>query len=257
MNFINPMKRSLVFSLYLFVLIAVTAQTPQQLMQQGNDAYSKGDYATAVDAYNAIYDAGQHSADLYYNLGNAYYRQEELGLAILNYERALRINPHFKDARQNLELAYSKTEDKIDSLPQLFIVNWALAVIRWFSPNGWLVVLLILVILLGALTILFFISNDYAWRKRSLLAGIFCALILLISIGCTIAAFHQANRHDKAIVTNPMIVVKSSPETTGIDKIILHEGTPVAIDETLGDWHRIHIADGNSGWVETSDITII
>ena len=253
----SPMKRLLVFSIFISALFAATAQSPQQLMQQGNDAYTKGDYAAAVEAYNAILDGGQHSADLYYNLGNAYYRQEELGLAILNYERALRLNPRFRDARQNLELAYSKTEDKIDSLPQIFLVHWAKTVVGWFSPSGWLVALLILAAIIGALAILFFCTTNYAWRKHSLLIGILFCLIFLIAIGCTIAAHRQFNHHDKAIVTSPMIVVKSSPESHSIDKMILHEGTPVAIEETLGDWHKIHIADGNTGWVETSDITII
>lgn len=251
------MKNFLVFTLYFLLLATVSAQTPQQLMQKGNDAYGKGDYAAAVEAYNAILDAGMHSADLYYNLGNAYYRQEELGLAILNYERALRLNPRFRDARQNLDLAYSKTEDKIDSLPQIFIVHWVQSVISWFSHTGWLIVLLILVALLGALTVLFFVSSDYAWRRRSLLIGIFVSLILLLAIGCTIASHVQYNRHDRAIVTSPMIVVKSSPEAHGIDKMILHEGTKVEIEETLGEWHKIEIADGNNGWVETADVTII
>ena len=251
------MKNFLVFSLYISILFAATAQTPQQLMQQGNEAYGKGDYAAATETYNAILDAGQHSADLYYNLGNAYYRQDELGLAILNYERALRINPHFRDARQNLELAYSKTEDQIDTLPQIFLVKWAQAVVAWFSPNGWLVVLLLLTALLGAFVAIFFVSRDYAWRKRSLLIGLLVSLLLLLAVGCTIASHVRYNRHDKAIITSPMIVMKGSPEAHSIDKMILHEGTPVNIDETLGDWHKIHIADGTTGWVESSDITII
>ncbi len=251
------MRNFLVFSLYISILFAATAQTPQQLMQQGNEAYSKGDYAAAAEAYNAILDTGQHSSDLYYNLGNAYYRQDELGLAILNYERALRINPHFRDARQNLELAYSKTEDQIDTLPQIFLVKWAQSVVAWFSPNGWLVVLLLLTALLGAFVAIFFVSRDYAWRKRSLLIGLLVSLLLLLAVGCTIASHVRYNRHDKAIITSPMIVMKGSPEAHSIDKMILHEGTPVNIDETLGDWHKIHIADGTTGWVESSDITII
>ena len=251
------MKRLLILSLYFSLLFAATAQTPQQLMQQGNDAYSKGDYTAAAEAYNAILDAGQHSADLYYNLGNAYYRQEELGLAILNYERALRLNPHFRDARQNLELAYSKTEDQIDTLPQIFLVKWAQAVVAWFSPNGWLIALLLLTTLLGALVAIFFVSRDYAWRKHSLLIGLLVCLMLLLAVGCTIASHVRYNRHDKAIITSPMIVMKGSPEAHSIDKMILHEGTPVSIDETLGDWNKIHIADGTTGWVESSDITII
>ncbi len=251
------MNKSLAFCLYLLLSTLLFAQTPQQLMQQGNEAYSRGDYEAAADAYELILTQGLQSADLYYNLGNTYYRQEELGQAILNYERALRLNPHFRDARQNLDLAYSKTEDQIDSLPQIFLVQWAQTVVGWFSPNGWLVALLILVAILAALAVLFFVSSDYAWRKRSLLFGILVSLLLLLAIGCTIAAHRQTARHDKAIVTSPMIVVKGSPESRSIDKMILHEGTPVVIEETLGDWHKIHIADGNTGWVETTDITII
>ena len=246
-------------SILCVILVASTsmAQSSQQLMQKGNDAYGKGDYEAAVEAYNAVLTSGQQSAELYYNLGNAYYRQDEMGQAILNYERALRLKPHFTDARQNLELAYSKTEDKIDELPQVFLAQWAHAVVTWFSPNGWLVVLLILAALLALLVVFFFVGSDYAWRKRSLLVGLLLCLALLLATACTIASHVQYNKRDKAIITNPMIVMKGSPEAGGIDKMVLHEGTKVTVDETLGFWHKVHIADGTSGWVESSDVTII
>ena len=155
----------------ILILLALTAstalaQTPQQLMLKGNEAYSHGDYEAAADAYEVILATGLQSAELYYNLGNAYYRQEELGQAILNYERALRLNPHFRDARENLDLCYSKTEDGIESLPQIFLVQWAQAIVNWFSPTGWLVAIIILFALLGALVVIFFVSSDYDWRKR-------------------------------------------------------------------------------------------
>lgn len=246
--------------LIILIMLAATAafaQTPQQLMEKGNDAYNKGDYAAAAEAYEAILRGGQHSADLYYNLGNAYYRQEEIGLAILNYERSLLLNPHFRDAEQNLELAYSKTEDEITPLPKIFLAKWAEAVVSWFSPNGWLVLLLILAAVLGALVVVFFTSNDYQWRKNALLSGLLVTLLLVMSLACTISSFNHFNRHDEAIVTSPMIVVKSSPESHSVDKMILHEGTKVKIEETLGEWFKIEIADGNNGWVESSEVTTI
>ncbi len=246
----------------ILILLALTAstalaQTPQQLMLKGNEAYSHGDYEAAADAYEVILATGLQSAELYYNLGNAYYRQEELGQAILNYERALRLNPHFRDARENLDLCYSKTEDGIESLPQIFLVQWAQAIVNWFSPTGWLVAIIILFALLGALVVIFFVSSDYGWRKRSLFLSILVSLLLLLAVAFTIASHVKFNHHNRAIVTSPMIVVKSSPEAHSIDKMILHEGTPVEIEETLGDWHKIHIANGNTGWVEQDDITII
>lgn len=250
------MKRILVI-LALFGSCGLFAQTPQELMLQGNQAYGKSDFTTAISTYNAILDAGYCSAELYYNLGNAYYRQQQYALSILSYERALRLKPNFRDARQNLQLAYSKTEDEIEQLPELFIVRWARALVSCFSPTGWRVALLVMLAVLVALVAVIFLCRDYLWRKRSLVASIVVTALLVITLACAIASATRASRHNQAIVTTPMLVVKSSPEEGSVDKLILHEGTKVSIDETLGQWHKIRIADGNTGWVPTSELTAI
>ena len=250
------MKKTLIL-LLLATALNAAAQTPQQLMQRGNDAYAKGDFVAAAQAYNAVLDAGYESADLYYNLGNVYYRQEEYGLSILNYERALRLKPNFRDAKQNLDLADSKTEDQIAALPEIFLAQWAHSVVAWFSPTGWRICILILLALLGTAVVLFLLSRDYAWRKGALIGGIVTLVFLLLCIACTISASVRYNRHNQAIVTAPMAVVKSSPEENSIDKLVLHEGTKVNIEETLGEWHKIQIADGNNGWLQTDEVTII
>ena len=258
------MKKSIILILVALALgtsaqpnASTAGLSTQTLMQQGNDAYAKGDFAAAAQAYTAILNAGYQSADLYYNLGNAYYRQEEYGLAILNYERALRLKPNFRDAKQNLDLVNSKTEDQITALPEIFLAQWAHSVVAWFSPTGWRICTLILLAILAALLVVFILSRDYAWRKGTLAGGIATLVVLLLCVTCTISASVHYNRHNQAIVTAPMTVVKSSPEEKSVDKLVLHEGTKVAIDETLGDWHKIHIADGNTGWLQTTDITII
>ena len=250
------MKKTLIL-LFLATALNAAAQTPLQLMQRGNDAYAKGDFVAAAQAYNAVLDAGYESADLYYNLGNVYYRQEEYGLSILNYERALRLKPNFRDAKQNLDLADSKTEDQIAALPEIFLAQWAHSVVAWFSPTGWRICTLILLTLLGTAVVLFLLSRDYAWRKGALIGGIVTLVFLLLCIACTISASVRYNRHNQAIVTAPMAVVKSSPEENSIDKLVLHEGTKVNIEETLGEWHKIQIADGNNGWLQTDEVTII
>lgn len=250
------MKKTLIL-LFLATALNAAAQTPLQLMQRGNDAYAKGDFVAAAQAYNAVLDAGYESADLYYNLGNVYYRQEEYGLSILNYERALRLKPNFRDAKQNLDLADSKTEDQIAALPEIFLAQWAHSVVAWFSPTGWRICTLILLTLLGTAVVLFLLSRDYAWRKGALIGGIVTLVFLLLCIACTISASVRYNRHNQAIVTAPMAVVKSSPEENSIDKLVLHEGTKVNIEETLGEWHKIQIADGNNGWLQADEVTII
>lgn len=249
-------------TLFLCLLLSlsafgVQAQTPDQLFQQGNQAYKNGQYQQAAEAYSAILADGLASYELYYNLGNACYRMEEYGQAILNYERALRLKPNSRDARQNLELAQSHTEDEIAVLPEIFLVQWGHSLLNWFSPTGWRIAILVVLLLLGCAVVAFFLLGRYGWRKSSLIAAIVLAGALLLTVVCAFASGARHNRHTEAIVTAPMIVVKSSPEESSIDKLMLHEGTKVGIDETLGHWHKIHIADGNTGWVTSADITII
>lgn len=237
--------------------VAAMAQSPRELMSQGNVAFQKSDFVTAAKCYSKILEAGYANADVYYNLGNAYYRQDEFGQAILNYERALRLKPNFRDAQENLDLANSKIEDEIKALPELFIVTWARNITTWFSHTGWRIVILCLLALLGAAVAIFVLSRDYLWRKGALIGGIAVTGLLLIAIACSIATGVRQNSHNKAIVTSPLVVVKSSPESNSVDKLILHEGTKVDVEETLGDWHKIHIADGNTGWLTDADITVI
>lgn len=250
------MKKILSIILLSWTVTAM-AQSPRELMSQGNVAFQKSDFVTAAKCYSKILEAGYANADVYYNLGNAYYRQDEFGQAILNYERALRLKPNFRDAQENLDLANSKIEDEIKALPELFIVTWARNITTWFSHTGWRIVILCLLALLGAAVAIFVLSRDYLWRKGALIGGIAVTGLLLIAIACSIATGVRQNSHNKAIVTSPLVVVKSSPESNSVDKLILHEGTKVDVEETLGDWHKIHIADGNTGWLTDADITVI
>lgn len=250
------MKKILSIILFSWTVTAM-AQSPRELMSQGNVAFQKSDFVTAAKCYGKILEAGYANADVYYNLGNAYYRQDEFGQAILNYERALRLKPNFRDAQENLDLTNSKIEDEIKALPELFIVTWARNITTWFSHTGWRIVILCLLALLGAAVAIFVLSRDYLWRKGTLIGGIAVTGLLLIAIACSIATGVRQNSHNKAIVTSPLVVVKSSPESNSVDKLILHEGTKVDVEETLGDWHKIHIADGNTGWLTDADITVI
>lgn len=251
------MKKILIFLTAALAWASVTAQTPDEWMNRGNDAFKSSDFPAAIEAYNAILASGFESADLYYNMGNAYYRMEEFGQAVLNYERALRIRPNFHDAKQNLELAQSKTEDQIAALPEVFLVKWGRTLVSLLSPTGWRIALLVAIALLALFVVVFLLSSDYGWRK-GMLAGSAVAVVLVgICIACAAVSHTHYNRHNEAIVTVPMTVVKSSPEAGSVDKMVLHEGTKVIIEETLGNWHKIHIADGNSGWMESQDITII
>ena len=256
MNVRQDMKK-IVFFLALSCLGLTLQAQPAGLFAQGNEAYRQGDYQQAIESYTAVLDAGFENADLYYNLGNAYYRTDQYGLAVLNYERALRLRPRFAEAQQNLNLANARTDDKITPLPEFLLARWYHLLVGVFSPTGWLVVVLVIVALalLSAGVVRF--SGSYGWRKGALVTLIVLAFLFVVTLCCTFSAVHRFNRRDRAVVTQPMVVVKGSPDENGVDKLILHDGTAVVIDETLGDWHKIHLADGNTGWIHADEITVI
>lgn len=248
------MKRFLITILFLSVLATpLVAQT----MSEANEAYKRGDYPAAIGAYSAILDAGYENADLYYNLGNAYYRTDRFGMAILNYERALRLEPNFAEARQNLALANARTEDKITPLPEFLLAKWYKALVGLLPTVGWLWTIIALLLLVAVAVYFLVFGSSYGLRKAGLVGLIVFAIFLLVAVACTSSSVLRRSRHDRAVVTQPMVVVKGSPDVSGVDKLVLHDGTTLIVGESLDGWYKIHLADGNTGWLPEEDITII
>ena len=242
------MRRLLALTLTIAMAVAAMGQNHFEL---GNQAYDSADYAAAAEQYE-LHLANHPSAAAYYNLGNAHYRQGNLGQAIVNYERAHRLAPLDRETAENLAFCYAKTEDHIEPLPQLFALRWWRGITGLMTPHGWMwFSLLLLALACGGLCI-FLLSRSYPWRKGSLIATSALGLLLLLS------AMHTfAPRPCEAIVTAPMAVVKSSPDPQSTDLFILHEGTKVTVDDEVQPWKKIHIADGQKGWIQLEAIEII
>ena len=219
-----------------------------------DSAYRASDYASAIDLYETVLAEGFASADLYYNLGNAYYRDGQMGRAILNYERALRLKPSMHDARENLALAESHTADRITVLPKLFVVRWVDSLCTHVSPTAWRVVWLVLLALVCLSLIVMRLGNRRSLRKAGLITGVAMLLLLALATWLMLRSTHRYNAHLDAVVTQQSITVKSSPESQSADKFILHEGSRLGINDSLAGWYKITIADGTTGWCQNSDI---
>ncbi|MBR1549903.1 MAG: tetratricopeptide repeat protein [Bacteroidales bacterium] len=247
----------------LSILIALGAQAAPdasrqlQTAQLADSAYRIADYQQAASLYEEVLASGFASADLYYNLGNTYYRLDRFGLAILNYERALRLRPGMSDARENLALANSHTVDRIAQLPRLFVVNWYISLITRISPSSWRVLSLLFFLLAFVAVAVLILSGNITLRKSSLAVAIVAAVLFILSLILMLASTRHFNVRAEAIVLEPSVVVKSSPELQSADKLILHEGTKVTIAETLSGWHKITLSDGTTGWCQSSDIAQI
>ena len=172
------MKRY-IFIAFLFAAATAFCQSPMELAGQGDDSYRMGEYQAAIESYEAVLAAGQTSAELYYNLGNAYYREGQMAKAILNYERALHLKPNMSDAKENLALANSHITDRITVLPQLFIGRWIDALCTTVTPHAWRIILLILIAIAGIAVMLLRWGSNTSLRKTGLAASIVTAVLIV------------------------------------------------------------------------------
>lgn len=221
----------------------------EKYFAEGNEAYEKGDFLQAVEIYNSIVTDGLESWQLYYNLGNAYYRLDSIGKSILNYERALRLAPNKQIIKDNLELARSKTIDNVEVLPKMFLVQWAHNIVRLTTIRGWRILLLLSLTLTAAAACIFFIAKEYRIRRSMFVT--FTVLLLTTIFFAFNAAFSAkiVSNNNEAVVVDPMVVVKGSPDAKSVDKFLLHEGTRLTITDRQDEWWQITISDGKSGWI--------
>lgn len=224
---------------------------------EGDSAYIKEDYATAIQVYETLLKNGE-AADVYYNLGNSYYKIEEIAKAVLNYERALLLQPGNNDIRANLEVARAKTIDKVEPIPEVFFVSWTKSLINSMSVDAWATWGIISFILLIVALYLFIFSKQVMWKKVGFISGI---IFLIITICANLFASeqkeHLVNRNE-AIVMNPSVTVRSTPSESGTSLFILHEGRKVSVkDNSMKEWKEIRLEDGKVGWVPASAIEVI
>lgn len=247
-----------IYSLFVALIVCLNVQAVGQFnLDKADEAYTAGSYDTALEIYTSALDKGYESADLYYNVANCYFRKGELAASILNYERALKLDPSHDDAKHNLEFAESRTVDKIDSLGSVFLVDWWNAIANITSADAWAwIAISLFVVLLVSLSLYIFVRKMWV-RKVGFSVAIVALFFTIISILCAYTRYEVETSKSEAIVFSQTVTIKSSPDSSGNDLFILHEGTKVNIKSTLGEWVEISTSDGNSGWMPASAIEVI
>lgn len=246
--------------------LAETAQTAarpatepanDQLWDRANTAYINAAYPAAIETYNRILDRGVSSAKLYYNLGNAYFKDDRLGPAILSYKRALRLSPGDEDIRYNLEVAQARTKDNIEAIPEFFATTWVRSLRHTMGCTAWSVVSLAALVVLFACFLLYLLSPRLGLRKAGFYGTL--AAFVLCAVTTWFAAAERREMLDRndAVVMATSTSVKSSPDKSSTDLFVLHEGTEVTVTERLDDWCEVVIADGKKGWLECKKIETI
>lgn len=253
MKNVNPHIKKIVY-LITFLLSTISFAQNETLFDQGNTLYNEGNYTQAIEKYQAILDNGKHSAELYFNLGNAYYKLNRIAPSIYYYEKALQLAPNDKEILNNIAFARNMTIDVIDTIPQVGFSKFVNNITKMMSFDAWSKMAIGFVILFVIIFLNYYFSHT-SFKKR--IAFVVSSASLILACVSLAFAYHNYNLQKKdkpAIVFAKESQIKSEPNLRSTEAFKLHEGTKVQILDTVNNWKKIKLADGKTGWIVNDDI---
>jgi tetratricopeptide (TPR) repeat protein len=241
------MKR--IINTILAILFTATVFAQADLLQKANELYTKEQFKQSIDVYNQILMTNMESPEVYFNLGNAYYKTGQYTLAILNYERAKLLAPDDEDINFNLQVANQKVVDSIQELPGIFVVRWWNSLVNSQTTDGWAILSILSFVIFLTMLGFYFFAKTSEVKRITFWSGCFLIVFTIFSWSSAAKQKSRLVNHSEAIVMQPTVTVKSSPSETGTNLFVIHEGLKVKITDKLGDWVEIKLADGNKGWL--------
>ncbi|OFY57461.1 MAG: hypothetical protein A2V50_00935 [Bacteroidetes bacterium RBG_19FT_COMBO_42_10] len=242
----------LVFSLHLF-----SQEKTEENFRAGTQSFSDGNYEEALESWINIYKTGYRSSELEYNIGNAYFKLNNIPGAILFYERAYLLKPGDEDVNYNLQIARTLVVDRFEEIPELFFIRWYNLLALSLSTNTWARISVSTFILCLLFLSLYFYTSKYKLKVLGFWLAVLFIVISLTSLALTIRNKNMVYDSGKAIVFSPFVNGKSSPDNSGTDLFVLHEGTKVTVEDEVGEWYEIRLSDGNKGWIPANSLEII
>jgi len=251
----NKLKRLIYTCIALVLpLLSFGKDNTQALFEKGNACYAKAQYKEALAAWQQIVKEGYQSAAVYYNIGNADYRLDDIPSALLYFEKAHKLAPADEDINVNIRFANLKTTDKIDETPDFFISKWWHGFILSFTVNGVALASILLVLAASGSLIIYFFTNSVTVKKLSFYCALLLVFIGLIDIGIASSQVNYFDGHKQAIIFTSTVNVKSGPIEKSNILFVLHEGTKVNLLNNVNGWVRIKLANGNEGWLKVGDV---
>jgi tetratricopeptide (TPR) repeat protein len=235
--------------LMFFTVLQGFSQDNQTLMNTANSAYNEGLYDSALNVYHRIENENLESAELFYNIGNSYFKNNELALAILYYEKAKKLAPNDEDIEYNLGIANSLIVDKIEKIPVLFYKNWWNYFYNLFNADVWTIISIASWLILLLFVGIFVLTPSRSIKKLSFYFGLFFLFLSIGTFGLASQKYYFTKEHKDAIIFTPTITVKSSPTLNAVDLFVVHEGTKIKILDHVQNWVKIKIPDGSIGWL--------
>lgn len=246
--------RKLIFTTIIILTTFMSFAQHQDSLQAGNTYYANNEFEQAISTYTSIIDAGHQSAELYFNLGNAYYKTNDPVHAILYFEKAKLLAPSDEDIQFNLDLANQFVVDKIEPLPRPFFINWLQATIKSMDSKTWAIFSIATFILLLFFGLGYVFIQKTGIKKLSFSLGIVMLIFSVITFVFSAQQKKALTAHNKAIIFTPSVTVKASPNDSSVDLFVIHEGLKVEIVKSLSNWLEIKMEDGNRGWIKEESL---
>ena len=248
-----------IISLVFILIFAQQAFTQEQeeKFRQGAEYFSAGSFEKALEVWTSLYKTGYRSAELSYNIGNAYFKINNIPGSILYYERASLLKPADEDIKYNMQIARTLVVDRFEEIPELFFINWYNFMSLVLSSNTWARISIATFIMCLIFLSLYFYSSKYRLKVLGFWFGLIMVLVSLSSLALTIRNKNLVYNSREAIIFSPLVNGKSSPDNSGTDLFLLHEGTKVTVEDEVGEWFEVRLSDGNKGWIPSNSLEII
>jgi len=250
------MKRLLLTALFMFLYVGVFGQN-NTLFEKATEAYNGGEFQKAIELYEKILENNQHSSALYFNLGNAFYKKSEIGPSIYYYEKALLLNPNDTEIKNNLGYAQNMRLDAIEEMPQTAFAKFYNTTIALLTFEQWAYLSIAMVVSFVIAYIAYYSLFGATQKRVSFIISIIAIIICFSSVAFAYLQFEKFQKDNPAIIFSREIAVTSEPNKRSERIFTLHEGTKVNVLETLDDWQKIKIADGQTGWLPSENLKLL
>lgn len=225
--------------------------------EEANQLYIEGKYQEAVEKYEELLAEGKKSENLYYNLANSYYKTSRLGKSILFYEKTLKINPENKKARHNLQLANTKIEDALETLPELFFVSWWKKLLHLFSMSTWAWIAITFSWFSVIAFAFYLFVKKQLFKKSAFIKSFILGFIAILSMLIAGISSGKIFKTEEVILVAKTSYGKDAPNQKAANQELFHEGTKLLVKDKVADFYKVETSEGNTVWVNKSDFLII
>lgn len=248
--------KQIIALLLFFTSTTLLAQSADEIFTNANTLYKEGKYKEAIKLYEDIVATKNVSSELYYNLGNTYYKLNKVAECIYNYEKSIQLDPLNQDAQNNLIIAKRLTIDRIEELPNSIFQKLNENFVQKFTYNTWAVAVVFLSFLASILFLMYYFSYTSSKKRFFFTTSILSFILLVTTLIVTNYHYNESINTIEAIIFSERVSVKNEPNENANELFILHEGTKVKIVDTVDDWNKIKLVDGKTGWILKDEIKL-